>query len=164
MEDQEIALRQKLREYVDTVRSTTALDKVQAHCIDLLRSLPGTQLADIEVENEAHESRVYALLGNLIFDFERNIHWQSKDLEGHLKHYISYLRLQSPQTKYVVITTDGLSFHVYMPRYDKTDELVELEKIFGLNLASPMMTPERVMRDLGFVLGDVPLDTRNHLC
>ena len=39
-----------------------------------------------------------------------------------------------------------------MPRYDGTSGVVELEKTHGLNLVSPMMTPEQATHDLGVVL------------
>ncbi len=151
MADQETSLAQKLRDYVDTVRSTDTLDKLRVHCMDLLLSLPDMQLADFKVEKDVYEGRVYTLLGNLVFDFERNLHWQLKDMEIHIKHYINDLQTRRPLTSYVVIATDGLSFHVYMPQYDESGKVMELEKIHGLNLASPMMTPERAMDELGMV-------------
>ncbi len=44
------------------------------------------------------------------------------------------------------VATDGLHFRVYRPQYDETGRVAGLEKIQVLNLASPMMTPERAVR------------------
>ncbi len=150
MASQETLVAQKLRAYIDTVRETASLEEQCLQFADLVRTVLGIPLGDSEVQSEMYGGQMYVLLGNLVFDFKRNLHWQPKDAELQLQRYIADLRSRRDQTDYIAIVTDGLRFHVYMPRYDETG--VELEKIHGLNLASPMMTPEWAMQDLGIIL------------
>ena len=96
--------------------------------------------------------RVYALLGSLVFEFTGNLHWRGGEGESRLKTYIADLKSQRPQATYTAVITDGLHFHVYRPEYDESGRVVELASIHGLNLASPMMTPEQALQDLGTVL------------
>ena len=152
MASQDTLVVQKLREYIDTVRETATLEEQRLKFSDLVRTVLGIPLGDLEVQSEMYGGQIYVLLGNLVLDFKRNLHWQPKDAELQLRRYIADLKSRRDQTAYIAIATDGLHFHVYRPQYDETGRLVELEKIHGLNLASPMMTPERAVRDLGMVL------------
>ncbi len=152
MASQETLVAQKLREYIDAVRETTSLEEQRLQFSDMVRTVLGIPLGDSEVQSEMYGGQMYVLLGNLVFDFKRNLHWQPKDAELQLRRYIADLKSRRDQTDYIAIATDGLHFHVYRSRNDETGRIVELEKIHGLNLASPMMTPERAVRDLGMIL------------
>ena len=149
---QETPLSQKLREYVDTVRDTAGAEERRLQFLDLVRTVLGIPFSNFELRNEMYGGRMYALLGNLVFQVKANLHWQPKEAELQLKGYITELNSRGSQTNYIAIATDGLHFHVYRPRYDETSRVVELERIHGLNLVSPMMTPEQATNDLGIVL------------
>ncbi len=87
-----------------------------------------------------------------MFEVKANLHWHQSDEELQIKQYITDLNFRKPQTNYVAIVTDGLHFHTSIPRYDETGRVVELEKVCGLNLDSPMSTPESAVQDLKVIL------------
>ena len=122
MASQETLVAQKLRAYIDTVRETASLEEQCLQFADLVRTVLGIPLGDSEVQSEMYGGQMYVLLGNLVFDFKRNLHWQPKDAELQLQRYIADLRSRRDQTDYIAIVTDGLRFHVYMPRYDETGQ------------------------------------------
>ena len=150
MASQERLVEQKLQDYIEIVRETASLEEQCRQFSDLVRAVLGVRFGDSDVQSEVYGGQRYFLLENFVFDFKKNLHWQLKDAELQLRRYIADLRSRRDQTDYIAIVTDGLRFHVYMPRYGETG--VELEKIHGLNLASPMMTPERAVQDFGIIL------------
>ena len=152
MAGQETSPQQKLSEYMRAVRYCTNHDEWWSHFMELLRSLPDSQIGEFPVENQAHEGREFALTGNLVFEFRRDLHKGWGDENQPMKRYISSLKGQRPQAAFTAIATSGLAFHVYNPRFDEDGRVEELEPIDGLNLASPKMTPEQALRDLGHIL------------
>ena len=152
MAGQETPLSQKLREYVDTVRDTAGPEERRLQFLDLVRTVLGLPLSNFELQNEMYGGRMYALLGNLVLEVKANLPWRPKEAQLQLEEYITELNSRRPQSNYIAIATDGLHFPIYTPRYDETGRVVELEKIHGLNLVSPMMTLEQATHDLGVVL------------
>ena len=152
MTGKEAYLAEKILDYVRTVSGTGNLEARLSHFMDLTRSIVGAEFDDFETDRRVSMGRVYASLGNLVFEFAANLHWHGWERESQLKAYIADLKSQRPQAAYTAIITDGLHFHVYRPGYDESGRVVELESIRGLNLASPMMTPEQALQDLDTVL------------
>ncbi len=152
MAEQETMLAQKLRDYIDTVRETVGVEERRLHLMDLVRTVLGMSATDFHQENESYSGRLFILLANLVFEVKPNLHWHHSDEELQMKQYITDLNFRKPQTNYVAIVTDGLHFHTCIPRDDETGRVVELEKVGGLNLDSPMLTPESAAQDLEMIL------------
>jgi hypothetical protein len=110
------------------------------------------RVRDLHIEKHEYEGRKYTVVGNLIFEFNRVMHRGWGDPTESLKRCLANLKIQRGQAIFTAIATDGLSFHVYKPQFDEAGLVVEMEAIDGLNLASPMMTPERAQQDLGHIL------------
>ena len=154
MADQEKMLAQKLRDYIDTVRETVGVEERRLHLMDLVRTVLGMSATDFHQENESYSGQLFILLADLVFEVKANLHWHHSDEELQIKQYITDLNFRKPQTNYVAIVTDGLHFHTCIPRYDETGRVVELEKVCGLNLDTPMSTPESSAQDLKMILSD----------
>ena len=152
MADQETMLAQTLRNYIDTVRETVGVEEKRLHLMDLVSTFLDMSATDFQVET--YSGRLFVLLANLVFEVKANLHWHQSDEELKTKQYITDLNYRKPQTNYVTIVTDGLHFHTCIPRYDETGRVVELEKVSGLNLDSPMSTPESAAQDLKKILSD----------
>ena len=114
----------------------------------------GSPATDFHQENESYSRRLFILLANLVFEVKANLHSHQSDEELQIKQYITDLNFRKPQTNYVAIVTDGLHFHTCIPHYDETGRVVELEKVCGLNLDTPMSTPESSAQDLKMILSD----------
>ena len=152
MADQETMLAQTLGNYIDKVREAVGVEERRLHLIDLVRTFLDRSATDFEVET--YSGRRFVLLSNLVLEVKANLHWHLSDEELKTKHYITDLNSRKPQTNYVTIVTDGLHFHTCIPRYDETGRVVELEKVCGLNLDSPMSTLENAAQDLKMILSD----------
>ena len=107
---------------------------------------------DFKLVSEVYAGRRYDLLGNLVFAFEGNLHWQIKESELRLHQYMADLKSRKPEADYFSMVTDGLHFHVYLPQYNEAGDVMRLEKIYGLNLPSPMTILEQATNDLGVIL------------
>jgi len=143
---------QKLSEYLGSVASVSTHDEWWRRFIDLLRSLPELQVRDLHIEKQEYEGREYTVVGNLIFEFNRVMHKGWGDPTASLKRCLANLKTRRSQASFTAIATDGLSFHVYKPQFDEAGLVVEMKTVYGLNLASPMMTPEQAQQDLGHIL------------
>ena len=88
---QETPLTQKLREYVDTARDTAGAEERRLQFLDLVRTVLGIPFSNFELRNEMYGGRMYALLGNLVFQVKANLHWHPKEAEIQLKGYITEL-------------------------------------------------------------------------
>ncbi len=152
MADQETMLAQTLRNYIDTVRETVGIEERRLHLMDLVRTFLDMPATDFQVET--YSGRLFVLLANLVFEVRANLHWHLSDEELKIKQYLTDLNSRKPQANYVAIVTDGLHFHTFIPRYDETGRVVELEKVCGLNLDSSMSTPEGAAQDLKMILSD----------
>ena len=152
MADQETMLAQTLRNYIDTVRETVGVEERRLHLMDLVRTFLDMSATDFQVET--YSGRVFLLVANLVFEVKANLHWHLSDEELKIKQYVTGLNSRKPQANYVTIVTDGLRFHICIPRYDETGRVVVLEKVCGLNLDSPISTPESAALDLKTILSD----------
>ncbi len=153
MADQETMLAQNLRDYISIIRETVGVEEKQLHLINLVCAFLGMSATDFEVET--YSGQQFVLLANLVLEVKANLHWHLSDEELKTSQYITDLNSRKPQTNYVTIMTDGLHFHTCIPRYDETGRVVELEKVGGLNLDSPMSTPESAAQDLKVILSDI---------
>ena len=152
MAGQETLPQQKLSEYMRAVRYSTSHSEWWGHFMELAGSLPDPQIGELPVESQAHEGGEFTLMGDLVFEFRKDLHKRWGDENQPLKRCISSLKCQRPQAAFTAIATSGLAFHVYNPRFDEDGRVDELEPVGGLNLSSPKMTPEQVLRDLGHIL------------
>ncbi len=152
MADQETMLAQTLRNYIDTVRETAGVEERRLHLMDLVRSFLDTSATDFQLET--YSGRLFLRLANLVFEVKPDLHWQQSEEELKTKQYMTDLNSRNPQPNYIIILTDGLHFHTCIPRYDEAGRVVELEKVSGLNLGSPMSTLEGAARDLKGILSD----------
>ncbi len=150
MEDQETMLAQTLRNYIDTVRETVGVEERRLHLMELVRTFLDRSATEFQLET--YSGRLFVQLANLVFEIKPNLHWQQGEEELKTKQYMTDLNSRNPQPNYVTIVTDGLHFHTCIPRYDEAGRVVELEKVSGLNLGSPMSTPEGAARDLKGIL------------
>ena len=162
MTNQETYLAAKLRDYIETTRGIAGPGERLDYFLDLVRDFVGLQPAEFNVDSEVYAGRDYALLGNLVFAFKGNLHWQSKDAELQLQQFMADLKSRRPEANYFAIVTDGLNFHVYLPQYSESGEVVRLEKAYGLNLTSPMATLEQATNDLGVILSPFRPDRPGH--
>ena len=121
--------------------------------MDLGCAFLGKPATDFQVE--LYFGQQFVPLANLVLEVKANLHWHLSEEELKTSQYITDLNACKPQTNYVAIVTDGLHFHSCIPRYDETGKVVELEKVCGLNLDSPMSTPESAAQDLKVMLSDI---------
>lgn len=152
MADEGVSQSQNFLDYVNTANVTSSLEQRLVNFVQFMRSISGVELGELEIDNQETSGRVYGLLGKLLFEFKRNLHWQLAESDGKLIAYLTDLKSRSPLTTYKAVATDGLHFHVYMPRYDDTGSVLKLERVNGLNMASPLMTPERAVQELAIIL------------
>ena len=150
MADQETMLAQNLRDYISIIRETIGVEEKQLHLINLVCAFLGMSATDFQVET--HSGQQFVLLANLVLEVKANLHWHQSNEELKTRQYIADLNSRKPQANYVAIVTDGLHFHTCIPRYDETGRVVELEKGCGLNLDSPLSTPESALQDLKTIL------------
>ena len=143
---------EKLSEYIKAVGSVNNHDEWWSHFIEVARCVPDLQISDLRPEKQVHEGREYALLGNLVFQYKRDLHKRWGDDNQSLRRFIGSLKARYPQTAFTAVTTSGLAFHVYSPQLDEAGRVTDLESVAGLNLSSPMMAPEQALRDLGDIL------------
>ncbi len=153
MADQETMLAQNLRDYIGKVRDTVGVEEKQLHLMDLVCAFLGMSATDFQVETYAGQQ--FVLLANLVLEVKANLHWHLSDEELKTRQYITDLNSRKPQTNYVIVVTDGLHFHTCIHRYDEIGRVVELEKVGGINLDSPMSTPESAAQDLKVILSDI---------
>lgn len=152
MTSENTAPTRKLSDYLGSVANASTHDEWWRRFIDLLHSLPEVQVTDLRIEKQEYEGREYTVVGNLIFEFNRVMHKGWGDPTVSLKRYLANLKTQRTQASFTAIATDGLSFHVYKPQFDEAGLVIKMEPVYGLNLASPMMTPEQAQQDLGHIL------------
>ena len=152
MADQETMLAQSLRDYIGKVRDAVRVEEKQLHLTDLVCAFLGKSATDFQVET--YSGQQFVQLANLVLEVKANLHWQQSNEELKMRQYITDLNSRKPQANYVAIVTDGLHFHTFIPRYDESGRVVELEKVCGLNLDSPLSTPESALQDLKTILSD----------
>ncbi len=150
MADQETMLAQNLRDYIGIIRDSVGVEEKQLHLINLVCAFLGMSATDFQVET--YSGQQYVLLANLVLEVKANLHWHRSNEELKTRQYIADLNSRKPQANYVAIGTDGLHFHTFIPRYDESGRVVELEKGCGLNLDSPLSTPENALQDLKTIL------------
>jgi hypothetical protein len=112
-------------------------------------------LSGLETRISAHEGekcgvlrgRPDALYGNLVIEFERSLPAKLKEAKEQLQRYLTILssRLETRDTCFIPIASDGINFFVFAPREKESTggtatERFELEKIEDFNLEK--RTPE----------------------
>lgn len=82
--------------------------------------------------------RIDTLYGNLVIEFEKDLKKTLDEARSQLEEYVGYLLEHDSKTNYLCLATDGIFFHVYIPKIEwhsfgniKTRhiELEEIEKI-----------------------------------
>jgi hypothetical protein len=92
------------------------------------------------------------ICGNLLIEYRRDMHGRWGDPNASLRRSLAQTHAQRPHAPLAALATNGLAFHVYKPDFDESGHVVELHPADGLNLASPMMTPERAVQEISGLL------------
>lgn len=77
--------------------------------------------------------RIDTLYGNLIIEFEKDLRKTFNEALEQLKRYTSYLIQSGDKANYLCLATDGILFHVFLPKINGGDE-IELEEIEKIDL------------------------------
>ncbi|MBI4333406.1 MAG: N-6 DNA methylase [Chloroflexi bacterium] len=86
---------------------------IEALFLDFVQKAFGIPLNKYKLEERVYGGRIDALLGNLVFEFKRDLVKERIDAETGLHHYISQLKEKNPSSTYTGIATDGVKFRVY---------------------------------------------------
>ena len=157
MTNNDISKVDALQDYVKRVKCSVSSDKRRACLISLMQFMLDERLGCSKIEEEEYMGRSYMILGNMIIDIRGDIHWHHEHSFDRIKDYLLYLRVHNPGHTYIVVVTDGLRFHAYMPKYNESGQVLELERLQGMNLASSLITPQQALNDLGVILSNFTL-------
>ena len=122
---------------------------------DCLLDLP---LSRNHSERHMHKSDVYTVIGNLVFQYKRDLHgpWRIPKLSLDLP--VIDTLLAPPQKAFTLVITNGLAFHIYDAYTNNPGEPIDVRIVSGLNLSSPMLTAEEAiteLRDLLYRIGNL---------
>ena len=107
-----------LQEYVDRFEESTSHDARRPRFMTWARDALGVDFDQLEIEERVYRGRVDALLGNLVFEFKRDLEHEREDAEVQLTRYMGDLSGRHPGATFTGVATDGLRFRVYMPILD----------------------------------------------
>lgn len=148
MNRKDLRLERNLNEYIEAIGNLSRHDDWWNHFIKIIRCVPTLQSTDLKSVKHMHEGYEFTVLGNLIFQYKKDLHKRWGDDGKPLRRFLGNLNAQHPQTDFTPVLTNGLAFHVYSPQTDRTGMITTFETIYGLNLSSPLMTPEQALSDL----------------
>ena len=139
---------QNLVKYKRGVRQSANQKEWLKHFLELMQSLQDSQGNHLDIEHQVQDKWEYALIGTLVFEFRKEIHNKWGAGNDRLKRHLMVLKAANPNTSLAAVTTNGLAFHIYNPRYESDGKVVELEIAGGLNLANPRLAPAKALQDL----------------
>jgi len=122
-----------LQDYVARLGESASHDARRFIFLAWARDTFGIDFARLETEKQVYRGRVDALLGNLVFEFKRDLERERADAESQLARYIADLSARHPGAAYTGVATDGLRFRLYMPIFDG-GALTRLQPIGELDL------------------------------
>ena len=147
-----------MQDYVTGVRGYLSYDKRRKCLISLIKFVLDERLGCSKIKEEEYMGRSYLIIGNTIIDVRKDIHWHYENHRDQIKDYLIYLKAQHHERTYMTIITDGLRFHVYMPKYDESSQMLELETSRGINLTNPLITPQQGLNELRDILSNFKQD------
>ena len=147
-----------LQDYVTRVRGYLSYDKRRTCLISLIEFVLDERLGCSKIEEEEYRGRSYLIAGNMIIDVRKDIHWHYENYRDQIKDYLTYLKAQYHERAYMAIITDCLRFHVYMPKYNESDQMLELETSRGINLTNSLITPQQGLNELRGILSNFKQD------
>lgn len=137
----------KFKEYAEQISSLNTESAKAQRFLILLKDLFGDVSVNF-VEDYLHgvekyisvkqkdiilRGRIDALYGNLIIEFEKDLRKSFNEALEQLKRYTSYLIQSGEKANYLCLATDGILFHIYLPKI-KSDKEIELEEIERIDL------------------------------
>lgn len=137
----------KFKEYTEQISSLNTESAKAQRFLILLKDLFGDVSVNF-VEDYLHgvekyisvkqkdiilRGRIDALYGNLIIEFEKDLRKSFNEALEQLKRYTSYLIQSGEKANYLCLATDGILFHIYLPKI-KSDKEIELEEIERIDL------------------------------
>ena len=149
MHKKDTRLQRNLHEYIEAIENLNRHDDWWSHFMKIMRCIPNLQSTHLKSAKHMHEGYEFTVLENLIFQYTKDLHKRWEDDSKQLRRFLGNLNAQHPQTAFTPVLTNGLAFHVYSPQTDQTGMITNLETVYGLNLSSPLMTPEQALSDLG---------------
>ena len=144
-----------ISDYLNQIKTINSHDDWWSSFIFLVKSILGKQFDLLSINELDISGQKYKRLGNLIFNYSRNIHWSHKIIRKSLISQLIAVNDHIPNTKSFYIATDGFKFHVYeLVDINKTNKFT-MQIIYGLNLSNPMITDKTALRDITHLLSHI---------
>lgn len=117
----------ELTSYLGGIGPNLSHDARRSRFMDFARETLGIPVPEYKIEEPLvlQPGFIDALLGNLVFEFKKDIPREIEDAEGKLRKYLTDLRATMPQATFTAVATDGVRFRVYLPVFEGL-ELKEL--------------------------------------
>jgi len=139
---------QSLAHYLERVRSVATRNEWWTLFSDLCQALPSMPEKRLPQPSSLADSPTCCIYDNLVIEYRRDMHQRWGDPNAGLRLGLDRARAQQPHLPLAALATNGLAFHVYTADFDESGHVVELHPADGLNLASPMMTPQRAVDEI----------------
>ena len=141
--------------YLNQIKSIESHDDWWPSFVSLVKSILGKQFDLLSINELDISGQKYKLLGNLMFNYSRNIHWSHKIIRESFFAQLIAANTNTPNVKSFYIATDGFKFHVYEIVDINTTNKFTMQIIYGLNLSSPMTTEQTALRDITHLLSHI---------
>ncbi|MBM3925801.1 MAG: hypothetical protein FJ320_07405 [SAR202 cluster bacterium] len=146
------AAEEGLARYLERVRGAATPGEWWALFSDLCVALPGLERRKLPNPFSQAASPACGLCDNLVIEYRRDMHQRWGDPNAGLRLGVSEARARNPRLSLAALATNGLTFHVYTPDFDESGRVIGLHPADGLNLVSPMMTPQRSVEEMSGLL------------
>jgi hypothetical protein len=138
--------------YLEQVRGAATLSEWWSLFSNLCATLPSAPSHALPRPSAMSEVPGCYSCGNLVVEYRRDMHGRWGDPNASLRLGLSRSHARHPDAPLAALATNGLSFHIYKPDFDENGHVIEMRPVDGLNLASPMMTPQRAMDEISGLL------------
>ena len=143
---------QGLARYLERVRGVATRSEWWALFSDLCADLPSMPGKGLPKPSSLADNPACCICNNLVIEYRRDMHQHWGDPNASLRLGLTQARTRHPDTPLAALATNGVAFHVYTADFDESGHVVELRPADGLNLASPMMTPQRAVDEISGLL------------
>ena len=141
--------------YLNQIKTIDSHNDWWTSFVSLVKSILGKQFDLLSINELDISGQKYKRLGNLMFNYSRNIHWSHKITRESLISQLIAANDHIPNIKSFYISTDGFKFHVYeLVEINTTNKFI-MQIIYGLNLSSPMITEQTALRDITHLLSHI---------
>ena len=141
--------------YLNQIKTIDSHNDWWPSFVSLVKSILGKQFDLLSINELDISGQKYKRLGNLMFNYSRNIHWSHKIIRESFLSQLIAANNNIPNAKSFYIATDGFKFHVYELVNINTNNKFTLQIIYGLNLSSPMTTEQTALRDITHLLSHI---------